>query len=74
MRFNRENLQEREKGLEQETRKGNQELEKTTVTRPGQEELELDEVSTEGLPQKEQGQREQTTERRELGTEKQPLK
>jgi hypothetical protein len=62
MRFNEQNLQEREKGLGQE-RLGNEEMEKTQVNRPGQEELELDEVSTEGLPQKEQGQREQSTER-----------
>jgi hypothetical protein len=64
MRFNRENLQEREKGLEEKERLGNQELEKTTVTRPNQEELELGEVSTEGVPQKEQGQREKQTEER----------
>jgi hypothetical protein len=60
MRQNRENLQgqERQEGL------GQEQLERTQVNKPGQQGLEREEVSHENLPlEKEQGQKEQSTER-----------
>lgn len=60
MQQNRENL----KGQEQNERFGQEQLEKTEVTRTGQQELQREEVShDEQLLEKEKGQKEQSTER-----------